>query len=148
MKIVGVAEQRLKGLGMYEVKSRLDRALRNSEMKGLRNIKVIKGGLNKIKGKVRTEEVVEQENKLMGELDEWLCREEYLWRQRSRVDWLKECDQNMKYFHARVTHIRSHNKIEKLIQGVTAITDNEGMLKVVEDHFMGIFQHLEDEELT
>lgn len=37
----------------------------------------------------RTEGTVLREEKLTGELDEWIDREELLWKQRARTDWLK-----------------------------------------------------------
>jgi hypothetical protein len=48
------------------------------------------------------------------ELDETLHREEMMWRQRSRVNWLHEGDRNTKYFHKKATWRQSKNRIKKL----------------------------------
>lgn len=38
---------------------------------------------------------------LYDEIHELKNREEAMWKQWAHIDWLKECDQNTKYFHCR-----------------------------------------------
>lgn len=52
--------------------------------------------------------------KITDEMNELLYREEMLWLQRSRIDWLKEGDRNTKFFHGRAVWRSRKNKIEKL----------------------------------
>ncbi|XP_030508978.2 uncharacterized protein LOC115723633 [Cannabis sativa] len=47
-------------------------------------------------------------------LQEVLIQKEIFWRQRSKKLWLKEGDQNSKYFHAMATSRRRNNSIQRL----------------------------------
>lgn len=63
-----------------------------------KRLKDIKMELESLKVNPRTEQVARREARLAGELDEWMAREELLWKQRSRVDWLKEGEKQSLFF--------------------------------------------------
>ncbi|KAL9678130.1 hypothetical protein QQ045_015969 [Rhodiola kirilowii] len=88
----------------------------------------------------RCEAVVEEKNKLSTELDEWLAREECIWKQRARIEWLKEGDRNKAFFHARASHRRKINRINGLEneQG-QLISEERSMLRIVEEYFRKTF---------
>lgn len=51
----------------------------------------------------------------------WLKRKEMLWKQRSRVLWLKEGDKNFKFFHAQ-------DSTRKCINIINLLRNSEGTL--------------------
>jgi hypothetical protein len=55
-----------------------------------------------------------EEEKLQLQLEERQKQEEILWRQKSRVQWLKEGERNTKFFHRSMVHRRYINRITKL----------------------------------
>jgi hypothetical protein len=76
-------------------------------------------------------------------LDELLLREELMWKQRSRLDWLCEGDQNTKYFHQRATWRAKKNRISKLSNGLGKTTTNmEEMKEIASSFFENLY--LED----
>ncbi|XP_030945837.1 uncharacterized protein LOC115970327 [Quercus lobata] len=76
--------------------------------------------LHKLGEEPRTEDIVQQEADLRREVNVLLIKEEKMWHQRSRINWLQSGDQNTKFFH---THA-SRRKRGNWIQG---IEDNDGV---------------------
>lgn len=50
--------------------------------------------------------------RIESKLSNILIDEEICWKQRSRADWLKERDKNMKFFHAKASARKRKNKIQ------------------------------------
>lgn len=48
------------------------------------------------------------------QLNELLYREEMIWLQHSRINWLKEGDRNTRFFHSKAAWRAKKNKITKL----------------------------------
>ncbi|GLT59335.1 hypothetical protein SLA2020_321600 [Shorea laevis] len=63
----------------------------------------------------RSEEVLAEEAKKANEMEEWLEREEVMWKQRSKEIWIHEGDRNTRFFHQRASRRRELNKIEGLM---------------------------------
>jgi hypothetical protein len=57
---------------------------------------------------------MKEEEELQAELEERKKKEEILWRQKSRVQWLKEGERNTKFFHRAMVHRRYINRITQL----------------------------------
>jgi len=62
----------------------------------------------------RTIELMQEEEQLRLQLEERKTQEEILWKQKSRVQWLKEGERNTKFFHRTVMHRRHINRITHL----------------------------------
>jgi exonuclease III len=104
--------------------------------------------MNEIQCKIReqgfTEELKDQELKVNQQLEDRKRQEEILWKQKSRIQWLKEGDRNTKFFHRATIQRRHSNKITHLIteEGETLQSHAD-----LETHLVGYFQDLLTEPL-
>jgi hypothetical protein len=59
-----------------------------------------------------------------------LCKEEKMWQQRSRALWLKDGDQNTKYFHSRATHRKRRNALIELRDPTGAVINEPNEISI------------------
>ncbi|CAM8924063.1 unnamed protein product [Rhodiola kirilowii] len=106
-----------------------------------KKIKELKEYINALQSKPRTMMVVEREEEASRKLDEWLAREELLWRQRARTEWLKDGDKNTAFFKAKSTQRRDKKIINKLkTRDGKVVSSTEDILNEFADYFHGLFQ--------
>ena len=79
-----------------------------------RRIDVLLTKIQEIQKADCTEENYRKEAHLQAELNEWLLRNEILWKQKSREVWLMEGDKNSKFFHLSAIIRRRRNSIDAL----------------------------------
>nr|POE58608.1 hypothetical protein CFP56_50196 [Quercus suber] len=82
----------------------------------------------------------EQVKVLRGEVYELMVKEDCLWHQRSRVDWLKSEDMNIGYFHRRASQCNKRNFISTLIlDDGLVVEDSKKIGEAFVDYFNNIF---------
>ncbi|WMV19989.1 hypothetical protein MTR67_013374 [Solanum verrucosum] len=77
------------------------------------------------------------------EFEEVVKNEEIAWRQRSRIQWLKNGDKNTKYFHRMATTHKGCNTIDKIEEGGTYITDPEVIKIKIQDYYQNLYKETE-----
>ncbi|KAK3014543.1 hypothetical protein RJ639_008317 [Escallonia herrerae] len=55
---------------------------------------------------------IELQRNIQNQIDEQCCREEWLWHQKSRLQWIKDGDRNTKFFHLSTIIRRRQNSID------------------------------------
>ncbi|KAL9690018.1 hypothetical protein QQ045_010411 [Rhodiola kirilowii] len=105
-----------------------------------KRIRNLKAELEAVRRLDRDSETIAKEADLVQEIDEWRLREEILWRQRSRAEWLREGDRNTSFFHAKASQRRKSNLISKLQNKEGSwITQEEQMGELIKEYFTDIF---------
>ena len=74
---------------------------------------------------------VHVEIKICDRLVELYHREEIMWRQRSRLQWLTEGNRNTRFFHMRVSMRRKKNMIKALSNSLGIYTEDHVELKAM-----------------
>lgn len=84
---------------------------------------------------------LEQEQRIHNQLEERRKQEEILWKQKSRIRWLKEGKQNTKFFHRTTIQRRMHNNISFIQkQGEVRVEQHEEIEEEFLSHFKQVHQ--------
>lgn len=90
---------------------------------------------------INKENSIEQERILMQKWHIHSQQEEILWKQKSRIQWLKEGERNTKFFHRSTMDYRGANKILKLTNAAGEVTQNHNEISsLLTTHFKQIAQ--------
>ncbi|XP_071678560.1 uncharacterized protein [Lolium perenne] len=81
------------------------------------------------------------------ELEELLHREEMMWRQRSRINWLNEGDRNTKYFHKKASWRQTKNRIKRISGANGNWTDDPAAIEDLATEFFKKL-HTKDKEVA
>ena len=74
-------------------------------------------------------------------MDKLLQKQEIFWAQRSKINWLKHEDKNMKFFHAKATQRRNKNHIRGIQNADGQWVENlEEVVGVASAYFDNLFQ--------
>ncbi|XP_073353989.1 uncharacterized protein [Aegilops tauschii subsp. strangulata] len=103
-------------------------------------IKKLKGELDSLRTQPGRTGPSHTETKIMDRLVELYHREEILWRQRARLEWLSHGDKNTYFFHLRASRRRRKNKIKALMRPDGSLTeDNQEMEGLVNAFYMNLY---------
>ncbi|KAK9691742.1 hypothetical protein RND81_09G216300 [Saponaria officinalis] len=87
-----------------------------------------------------TEEMVMERRDICLTIDKLVTQEETYWRQRSRIDFLKEGDRNTKCFHLKASGRCMRNKITKLMDSNGEwVSDEKGLENLAHNFFNDLF---------
>lgn len=90
-----------------------------------------------------TDDEMLQKANLAMEFEELAKNEEIAWRQRSRVQWLKQGDKNTKFFHRIATSHWRFNSMEQLEVDGDIVKDPALIKEVVQNFYMNLYKESE-----
>eukprot|EP00253_Pinus_taeda_P023904 PITA_23904 len=88
---------------IFEEKQKLERAMEEVQQKNI--------------WEGRNEERCQEESRLISQIEERRKQEEILWKQKSRVNWLREGERNTSFFHQAMIQHRQRNRIFSIKNG-------------------------------
>ena len=93
-----------------------------------------------IQCQVVTKENARLEAKLQGELNEWLTRNDILWKQKSQKLWLRNGDCNTMFFHLSIIIRRRQNSIDAIrADSGEWIVDKKNIWEQIKGNFQNLF---------
>jgi hypothetical protein len=93
-----------------------------------KELKVLKGVLAALRGEPDRVGPDHRELKIVERIVELHHREETMWKQRSRVQWLSEGDRNTRFFHMRACKRKKRNRISRLRRPDGTVTEDHSEL--------------------
>lgn len=90
-----------------------------------------------------TDDEMLQKVNLSMEFEEVPKREESVWKQRSRVQWLKHGDQNTKFFNRTATSHKRFNSMEQLVVDGNNIQDPVNIKEAVQNFYKDLYKETE-----
>lgn len=89
----------------------------------------------------RDDDSVQRYTSQRNRLTTLLLQEEKFWKQRSKVYWLRERDQNTKFFHSMASARKRKNTIQHLKNSNNVLVDShDGMCNTAKDYFSNLFE--------
>lgn len=112
-----------------------------------KRIKLLKEQIHNLGNVERNGVVIVNETRLSAKLDEWLAREELLWKQRSRMDWLKAGDRNTTFYKMKATQ-RKTKKFIKFIKRVdgSVVSEHQEIIDEFSIFYKELFQVRYDQQ--
>ncbi|KAF7134615.1 hypothetical protein RHSIM_Rhsim08G0178900 [Rhododendron simsii] len=105
------------------------------------NLKRFQERLRSIQMALFSQENLQEERKLIKEIEVLLLREEMTLHQRSRVNWLTYGDKNSAFFHACINQRRQRNQLIMLkTGGGNWVQDEDGINDLIHNYFSGLFE--------
>ncbi|KAF7146373.1 hypothetical protein RHSIM_Rhsim04G0047200 [Rhododendron simsii] len=105
------------------------------------NLKRFQERLRSIQMAPFSQENLQEERKLIKEIEVVLLRKEMALHQRSRVNWLTYGDKNFAFFHACVNQRRQRNQLLRLkTGGGNWVQDEDGINDLIHNYFSGLFE--------
>ncbi|XP_062010480.1 uncharacterized protein LOC133726849 [Rosa rugosa] len=104
-------------------------------------MKLIQGKLDDLMKQSFEPGYFEVQKALQFRLNELLSANEMYWRQRSRVQWLKDGDHNMAFFHRRASNRRCRNRVKGLLNDEGQWTVDQGEVnELIIQYYEAIFR--------
>ncbi|XP_012842431.1 PREDICTED: uncharacterized protein LOC105962665 [Erythranthe guttata] len=90
---------------------------------------------------LQSTEIISERRTLQNELEQLYQDLDTYWKQRSRVQWMKEGDRNTGFFHAKATIRKRNNWVHRIKNDLGEWTDNKAEIEqVIANYFSSIFQ--------
>eukprot|EP00253_Pinus_taeda_P007926 PITA_07926 len=117
---------------IFEEKQKLERAMEEVQQQN-----ILEG---------RNDERCKEESRLISQLEERRKQEEILWKQKSRINWLREGERNTRFFHQAMIQHRQRNRIFSIKnEAGEKIIEQEGIEQVLSDYHKGILSESLDD---
>ncbi|XP_042962598.1 uncharacterized protein LOC122296867 [Carya illinoinensis] len=82
------------------------------------------------------------------EVQNWLERDEIMWKQQSRVAWLRKGDSNSQFFHSRASLRRRKNRIYHLKDAGGIWREEVQMETLIVDYFQNLFSNTDSGDMA